>query len=479
MEISHPGLNLLQPKIEDKSVDSYQFKQLRHDKNGASLDAESVFKIRSDYINDTIDLSQSYLTVQCQVRTNAQAVNIVNTTLVANALNMFSRASLHINDSLVEQVQNPGDAFQMKALTSYSKTYLEGVKEMCWFYPDLSPDSVSGSGYEGIGTEFTAGAADKNNVVDAQAILAGRTAGYDKSFTERLSRAVSGGNTRSVVVCVPLRHLFGFCESQKFLRGTKVEIELHRESNLARVLQATNASAVTAAQRKLYISNLVWWVPRVSLSMSGAKEQEAMIATGKGVNQSFESWEVYNRRNVPLATQNYTWRVTTSHSRPTKVIAAIQLETQYTAIDGNAAAANPCVFKTESLGEVRLRLNEAVYPAERLQTNFALGTDDEYMRAYAEYRRMQGGDRVFDDMAEEGCLISYNDFRDRFALICFDLTHLPESLLHGSGSQNDIQLEIDRSANAAGNWVAVCAICWEREVSIKVLGDKRVEIVRK
>ncbi|XP_011706444.1 PREDICTED: uncharacterized protein LOC105461636, partial [Wasmannia auropunctata] len=117
--------------------------------------------------------------------------------------------------------------------------------------------------------------------------------------------------------CVPLRILFGFCEDY-----TRVVVNARHE-----LIRAHNncLKGDPATEPKLELFKIQWRMPHVTLNEVNKLSMLRALESGRYLNMSFRSWDVYEYPLLP-ATTKHSWAVKTTPQleKPRYVIFAMQ-----------------------------------------------------------------------------------------------------------------------------------------------------------
>lgn len=237
--------------------------------------------------------------------------------------------------------------------------------------------------------------------------------------------------------CIPLKNLLGFAEDfNKIIVNSKHELILLRAKNDKQVLKST----VTTEKAKLTLLNITWKVPHVQLDDVHKLEMFKTINSGRALNVSFRSWDMYY---YPLLPENTTvlWNVklASENERPRFLLLAFRNNNNNT-------------FQHCDLTNIKVHLNSDVYPYDDLNLKF---DRNRFALLYDMYQKFQQSYYSRDPQP----LLSREDFKSIAPIIVLDVTHQNETVKTGP---IDIRIELKTHKNIPPGTSAYCLIIHDR-----------------
>ncbi|XP_008179323.1 uncharacterized protein LOC103308160 [Acyrthosiphon pisum] len=247
-------------------------------------------------------------------------------TIAHNGLtNLFTEMKNEINSTEVQRVKKPGITSAMKGYCSYSP-------------------------------------ADENVLQNAAWDITNKNVNFMKDDT------FSG--------CIPLKHVFGFCEDYKrILINCSQQLILNRSMSDASALHytsvvggdmATEAVKAMAAKVRVQLTRVLWKVPVIKVDDRERLKLMKIIDSKKMINCDFRNWELCMYPNLPQ-TSKHSWMVKTcSHvEKPRCLIIAFLTNTPGSVTDGYSGDYDAC-----SLTNVKAYINSVEYPYEDFNESF-------------------------------------------------------------------------------------------------------------
>ena len=112
-----------------------------------------------------------------------------------------------------------------------------------------------------------------------------------------------------------------------------------------------------------------------------------------------------------------------------------------------------------------IRLGDFKYPDQNYEVNFA---ENDYHRLYNEYLRCTGKQLDFDT----GAALNYNDFKELYPMVCFEVSNKNENLFTGNVVSLRIHMEFSGGATPADDFTVYTVIFSERELVMDVVQRK-------
>lgn len=241
---------------------------------------------------------------------------------------------------------------------------------------------------------------------------------------------------------LPLSSIFGFAEDyNKIVMNAKHELILVRSRNDANTYSGGDGatSYVNFNFRKVH-----WKIPHIQLSDHSKLRMLRYLDKKRIINLPFRSWELYEIPQLPGA-DKHIWSVKTATSlnKPRYIIVGFQTNRN------NVATASSSQFDHCNVSDIKLFLNNDVFPYNNLDTNFG---DSNYQELYASLLHIQLS--YYQKNSVNPFAMTLPEFLNR-PLFAFDCSRSDDSLMN---STVDVRLEINSRANIPAGTSAFCLI---------------------
>ena len=348
MEVNVPNdaLNIAEAVPNDESIESYEFRKYES-QNPAALN--NIGDIQIDIQNQDIFVqpSRSYLLVEGRLVSAATAYTIASlVSLINNAVPFFFKHIVYeMNNTPIERVQNPGQVTTMKGILTYSDDFskAEGLNQ-CW-----QKDTTAAAAQANLGWE-----------------------------ARRQMIIVKPNPVGTFSFCVPLKHLFGFCDDYtKVVYGVKHSLSLSRQSDDEAIFRDAVPGPAGATAGLITLSKLAWFMPHVIPSDYYKNMLFKQIENGVTIPVAFRAMQG-DFLAVPQST-TFDWRLTvkTGTEKPRWILVAFQTGRN------NSQTANPAAFDHLQVKSINATINADQYPRLALNLNF---TQMKTSRAYKALR---------------------------------------------------------------------------------------------
>lgn len=503
MKVHHPSLDVFSPAIKDESIINYEMVELSpsgtpQGKNIIEYQTPS-YEFKLDNLNDWFNLSEGY--IQCQVEiidptTNQLFANGSQITLVNNCLNLFKRVQYQQNNITVEETEQPGIIEQIKGLMNYSKDQEQYLTQELW-----SPDR--GNGYwnfnqsnTSIGNHLLQFSADGGgtwtDITDAQlqyvaannSIAPVGTTIADTNIIRVNPHVVSsvlnntaynsGGEKRMMMqktsptsgfvkqysFRIPLRKLFSYFDYNRIIhKGVEHKFKLYvNEQN--RMLFRSNQGV--DRDGRLLFTYMALWVPLVEPSKMYKELLSKQMSQGTHTTLGWNkfTYHVYDNA-LPIGSSSpLRWTVPVSEARPKKVYLFLQRADALT-----SQLVNSMIFPMQSISKAWIKYNGKIFPEYTFDFNDisvinrdAVGVppaptpnvvgfpdNKSFLRVYEEFLRLSN--KQFGTIPPS---ITYDEFVNLYAIICFDLSRVDEDKVFNSMSKAQLDIEVQFDANRTG-----------------------------
>lgn len=248
---------------------------------------------------------------------------------------------------------------------------------------------------------------------------------------------------------VPLSGILGFADDyNKILMNAKHELILVRSRNDTNVYTGGDGatSHVNFEFRKVH-----WKIPHIQLSDQSKLRMLRYLDKKRTINMPFRSWELYEIPQLPQANKHiWTVKSATSLNKPRFIIVGFQTNRN------NAATASSAHFDNCTISDIKLYLNNDVFPYNNLDTNFGQGNYQEIFAALLQIQMSYYGCNSYNPFS-----MTLTDFNSR-PLFAFDCSRSDESLVN---STVDVRIEINARENIPANTTAFCLIIHDNIVT--------------
>jgi hypothetical protein len=318
---------------------------------------------------------------------------------------------------------NPGQATTMKGLlTVGSELNLAEGLNMCW-------------------KSDTSNTADDNNL------------GFKTRRNIIITKPVPIG---TFSFCIPLQHLFGFCEDYtKVIYGVKQSLMLSRQGDNDAIYHAAQASGVPA-DGKIRISKISWFMPHIQPSIDSKLMLEKVISSKTKIPVAFRAMQC-DTIAVPQST-SFSWRLTvkTGAEKPRWLIVGFQTA------KSSDQLKNPALFDHMKVTNIYALLNSDRYPLLDQNLDFTQCRISKAYKAFCDFRKDYYG-------ITDSSHITPVEFMDLFPLFVIDLRNQSEKLRN---SVQDIQIKTTFGANAPANTLAYALLISDRLIHLQSDGNK-------
>lgn len=248
---------------------------------------------------------------------------------------------------------------------------------------------------------------------------------------------------------IPLNKLLGFFEDYKqALVSSKIELILIRSRTDTNCFHgAHNVLSVT-------LDKIQWYVPHVTVSDTAKLKILRQIESKQPIEMQFRSWNMHEYPTLPQ-TNKTIWQVKTATKFETPRFIIIGFQTNR----NNVITANPSIFDTCDVTDLRVHLNSSIHPYENLKLDFA---NSKFANLYYMYYKFQ---ESYYQRAHPAPYLAVTDFQQS-PIYVFDVSRQNEAV---KNSAIDVRVEITCSAQMPANTTAYCLIINESKVSYSPL----------
>jgi hypothetical protein len=416
-------LDIGEPVPVDESIESFQYREYEA-QNPAALNNGQAVQIDIQNQDVFTNPSKSFLLVEGTLTSTGAAYAAATVaTLINNAVPyMFSQIRYLVNNTEIENIMSPGQATTMKGMLIYGDDFsrAEGLN-MCW-------------------------------QKDTTATAAAANLGFEARRQLVITRPNPVG---TFSFCVPLKHLFGFCDDyNKVVYGIKQSLLLSRQADADAIFRD---AAVPNGQ--IILSKLAWMMPHVMPSLEYKSLLMKQIESKIKVPVAFRAIQCDNLA-VPRAT-TFSWRlsVKSGTEKPRWILVAFQ-----TGRAGNQAQ-NPAIFDHVQVRNMYAMLNSDRYPLVDMNLNFTQLKTSRAYKALRDFKEEYYGI----DARESSNQVTPIDFVDFFPIFVIDVRRQSERL---KTSVQDIQIKVEFDANVPANTTAYAVLISDRLLNLESDGSK-------
>lgn len=454
-----------------KDIVDYEY--MAYENSNANVSDQTQYRLwstdtQSHYYLPSAQLEVSFFTYQGALGSTGPTTPVLasqSTALASNGWSLFQDCKLRLNDLEVAQVMKPGKMCQILNLVEKGKNNIDTIGEMSHYFVDSVSDlGVTGTVFyrdapaAGAGTTVTADGASGSTgeaynplgmydeIQFARTVIGSGSTGsavtsvrknpdYDPAFKRKVDRAVAGIQK----IFLPLKDIFPILELDRVVKGTKIEVELNKISNVAEALfGATTTSSINIVRVRL-------WLARLRPSLSALSRIESQIAANPLVTHTFDNVRLYTLPYNDTSIGDKIWQLTHKQSRPSKIYVGFQFMTR-----DSDVRLNPLQFDglgtsgAMNISRIELRANGKAVP------NVAYTPDTETSRILYDLYRMGSKD------IEDSACITYKNWKSVYPIFGFDLS-MQEGSPYETRSQTVLDLfwSLSTAAAAAYNVVAV------------------------
>ncbi|XP_050063263.1 uncharacterized protein LOC126552595 [Aphis gossypii] len=284
---------------------------------------------------------ESYIYIEGKLRKPLDAEGDVRFSNNGLAI-LFSEMRYEINGIEIQKLKSPGVSSCLKAYCSYTPSDLNTLDNCAW-----------DSGMDG-----------EDN----------------KNF---MSNDVFTG-------CIPLKHLFGFCEDyKKILLNCNQQLILNRSSTDLDALRMTQTGTPENVEKNKKITieliKVIWKMPIIRVNDKEKLKLLKVIDSRKTLSCAFRTWDLCEYPVLPRNT-SHSWTIKSSSliEKPRFILFGLQTDRKKN-IENDAGRFDHCQLKNL---KVHLNyLNSEVFPYEDFRADFKNNTISLLYKAYTDFQK--------------------------------------------------------------------------------------------
>ena len=425
-------LNIGENFIQDESIESYEYREYTSDVRDFNKSGEIRFIINQQ--DAFLDISESYLLFKGRlVKSNgSEFKKIDNTTLINNALMyLFSNIRYRVSGQEIENLNYPGETTTMLGYLKYTDDFEKTVGlNQLWFKEESNIYAKNG-------------------------------------FDIRMAYIIDQPNKKgSFSFCVPLKHIFGFCETyDKVMYGFQHELSLYRkqDSKDAVIVKVRKPGDSVEFYKKMTndgmvnLDSLSWFVPHVKPSL---EKENILLKTVRDKSKYQIAYKKIQDQNTIITSgTSYDWRLSTRNSpeKPRFIIIAFQLQTP-----GTTEPFDKSLFINADVRNIFVTLNSRRYPEVDYQLDFG---NNDFSRMFLEAINFK--QKCFMDSTSPN--LSSFDYKEYYPLYVIDVSNQSDSI---KGNITDITVKINFNSNITKPLQVYAVVISDRIVETESDGSK-------
>lgn len=456
---SNPIFDIDKPIMNrDDTIDRYDFQEIR----SATNDVSSLprFQLWSSDKEAIYDVANSFIEVRFQIQKTSGGAGTALSDVsapVASAWELFESARLMFDQTEIANVLYPGTASVMRKVFEGSPAQSKAQGSNHWFYPDECSDGGSTSYIGGV-----AAATSTNNIgtpidpivydLDGSALVTAvrRNPNYNDALRRRCERSTG---KQWMNVFLPLKDVFPVLENMHVLRGVRVDVELVKHQNEARVCFG-NVDCTAIIQR------ISLWMPRVQPSLAELAKLEEKLVSGQHLTHNYYHMELHRQTGYVATSHDNQFRLATTVSRPSHALIAFGLSARQSSQKLNTHQFD-LGSSTGYIKTLRFYVNSVQCPEQEIEiSNDPLSY--RHARAINDLHQLAGklvpGDR------DSSSLIRYEDWVNQYPIFAIDLSKLPPSALQNNAT-SDLRVQWTLSGDFPGTY----------DINVLLFSEKQLE----
>ncbi|XP_050065080.1 uncharacterized protein LOC126554006 [Aphis gossypii] len=330
---------------------------------------------------------------------------------------LFSEMRYEINGIEIQKLKSPGVSSCLKAYCSYTPSDLNTLDNCAW-----------DSGLDG-----------EDN----------------KNF---MSNDVFTG-------CIPLKHLFGFCEDyKKILLNCNQQLILNRSSTDLDALRMTQTVTPKTLKKikkiTIELIKVIWKMPIIRVNDKEKLKLLKVIDSRKTLSCAFRTWDLCEYPVLPRNT-SHSWTIKSSSllEKPRFILFGLQTDRKKN-IENDAGRFDHCQLKN-----LKVHLNSEVFPYEDFRADFKNNTISLLYKAYTDFQKSY----YERDYSEP--LLSKNVFQTYVPIVVVDLSHQNDNV---KASTIDLRVEFETDTVIPEKTAAYCLILHDQIITYNPFsGDVR------
>ena len=386
--------------------------------------------------------AESFLNIEGQLLKDNNNLYLQNDNiaLINNGIMyLFSDVRYHLSSHEIEVLQNPGHATTILGLLKYPDDFTksQGLNQV-W-----APDKK-------VGTP-----------------VVGDNEGFKMRRDYIINMPEGADNKGRFNFKIPLKHFLGFCEDyKKILYGLQQRLTLTRTRDDNAILKGNAAAGGVAADGKIRIDKISWFMPHVIPSDAYRLQLDKVIEKKEKIPVGYRMLQCDNLP-VPAGVGTFTWRlgVKSSPDIPRFIIDGFQTG------KNNDQTTNPAIFDHCEVRNIYVTLNAKRYPDTDYENSFTI---NKYSRIYGDAALFRKKFYNMDELISNSGINPIN-YKNLYPLFVFDVTKQSEKL---KTSVSDIHIKASFNGdNPQADTIAYAVIISDRLQHFVSDGSKITNIV--
>lgn len=458
-EVIEPKANIESPiydmfggEAEDISTDSLQYVEY-YDVNLNDADATDEWRLDVREGEQWFLPSRAFLSVKYKIvrkDNGAPFGNGENAAPQSNAVGLFKRWELKLDNEIAEYVDYPGVQNTVQNLVYSGKSALASLEQQHFYKDTISTIDGTDATIELVSDDT----ANTQTLAGIRAINQGHRARRELCSAVGSLGAIAGISPSSFIVAnIPLANVFGVLKSMDSVtKGMKFGVRLDRASPDDCVM------AADAFEGKIVFGRVSLWVPRVKPNVVVLSKLESMLAAEVIRRVPFIDTQCFRSNLITRSVNENIYQIKTRRRRPVKVFVCFQFLNRVSPATQPQSRSRR-VFDNVGLTSLRAVLNAGVqYPEREYSASFE-ATDANYGRIYQEFLRC--GLRDHDIL--DGPAVSYQEFKNLFTIYAIDMSEQMEYQVIPDSALVDVYW---KTAAAGANYYTWFIVESERKLEI-------------
>ncbi|XP_050066081.1 uncharacterized protein LOC126555167 [Aphis gossypii] len=265
--------------------------------------------------------------------------------------------------------------------------------------------------------------------------------------------------------CIPLKHLFGFCEDyKKILLNCNQQLILNRSSTDLDALRMTQTETPENIEKNKKITieliKVIWKMPIIRVNDKEKLKLLKVIDSRKTLSCAFRTWDLCEYPVLPRNT-SHSWTIKSSSllEKPRFILFGLQTDRKKN-IENDAGCVDHCQLKN-----LKVHLNSEVFPYEGFRADFKNNTISLLYKAYTDFQKPY----YERDYSEP--LLSKNVFQTYVPIVVVDLSHQNDNV---KVSTIDLRVEFETDTVIPEKTAAYCLILHDQIITYNPFsGDVR------
>jgi len=267
-------------------------------------------------------------------------------------------------------------------------------------------------------------------------------------------RTAHASSSKTISIKIPIRRLSAFMAGfKKISQGLIHSLELTRSPSTLSI----NSSA---GARIVQIQNMIWHVPKIKPSPRAKYLLNKFFLAKGSFNVGFLDWNVYPSDDIGAGRTSFEYAITTLGYKPNQVFTVLQRATAW--YDHTISSD---ILLNLGLSNANLWLNGEKFLRYPYFVNVNHDQDD-FQKLYDEFLR-------YNRKNEKGTLVSYNDFKDYYPMVRFDLSMADRKMLREQDT-TDLVIELKFNSALENDAKAYSLVSYDRVVTVQTSDNKIV-----